>query len=175
MTNSSNIIKLALLYVLVVAGQVLVLNNLQISGFVNPYIYILFIMTMPFGTPVPLLMVLSMALGFTIDLCCDTPGMHAAACVLVAYIRPYLLKLIAFRDSYKEDSMPTIGEYDILWYLKYTVTVVTCHHIALFFIEQFDTLFFWPTLLRIICSIIATTLLIIILQLFMPIRNDGGR
>lgn len=174
MNNSSNILKLTLLFVFVILTQILIFNNIQISGFVNPYLYVVFIMTLPFGIARGSLLILSFAIGLIIDLFSDTPGMHACACTLVGFIRPYILKLIAFRNEYKEDVLPSIHEYGMGWYLKYSCLIVVIHHITLFFVEQFDTLFFGPTLLRILLSIISTIFFIIILQLFMPIGNRSN-
>lgn len=168
MNNSSNILKLSLLFVVAVLAQVLIVNNIQLSGFVNPYLYIIFIMTLPFGITRGLLMILSFIIGLTIDLFCDTPGMHAAACTLIGFLRVYMLKLIAYREEYKDDNLPTANLYGYRWYLKYTLMIVTAHHVALFFIEQFDTLFFWSTILRIILSIISTIITIMIVQFVMP-------
>lgn len=173
MTNSSNIIKLLLIFVLCEMTQLLIFNNLQISGFINPYVYILLILTMPFGTSSWLMMLVSFVLGIIIDIFCDTPGMHAGACVLIGYLRQYVLKYIAFRDEYKSDSFPTISIYGSVWYVKYALIMVSIHHVALFFIEQFDTIFFWPTLLRIVLSIVATMFFIIISQLFIRSKSSS--
>lgn len=166
--NSSNLIKIAIIFAVCIISQLLLFNNLQISGFINPYVYILILLSMPFGTSVPMLMIIGMIAGLCIDIFCDTPGMHAASCVLIGYLRQYILKLIAFRDEYKNDTIPSVALYGITWYLKYAALMVSIHHITLFFIEQFDTLFFWPTLLRIILSIIATIGFIIAAQFFIP-------
>lgn len=168
MASSSNIIRLFIMFIVCVISQLLIFNNLQISGFINPYIYILLIMSMPFGTSTATLMVISFITGITIDIFCNTPGMHASACVLIGYIRQYVLKFIAFRDEYKTGTLPSINAYGIAWYVKYTIIMVAVHHVMLFFVEQFDTLFFWPTLLRVILSIVATSIFILIAQFFVP-------
>ncbi len=168
MPNSSNIIKEIVIFMVCILLQLLLFNNLQISGFINPYIYVLIILSMPFGTSVPLLMLVSMVAGLCIDLFCDTPGMHAGACVLIGYMRQYVLKLLAFRDEYKVGMIPSVGLYGIVWYVKYALIMICMHHIALFFVEQYDTLFFWPTLLRIVLSIITTLGFVVVAQFFVP-------
>ena len=173
MNNSSNILKLTILFVIVTLAQIFIFNNIQISGFVNPYLYMVFIMTLPFGITRGMLLILSFFTGLIIDLFSNTPGMHACACTLIGFVRPYFLKFIAFRNEYREDGLPAMAEYGLAWYLKYTVLMVCTHHITLFFVEQFDTLFFWPTLLRIILSIASTIFFIIVLQLFMPIGSKS--
>ena len=38
-------------FVFLVLLQVLILNNIQFSGYINPYFYIYFILLLPFDTP----------------------------------------------------------------------------------------------------------------------------
>lgn len=168
MPNSSNIIKEVIIFLVCILLQLLLFNNLQISGFINPYMYVLILLSMPFGTSASALMIVGMAAGLCIDLFCNTPGMHAGACVLIGYLRQYVLKLVAFRDEYKAGVIPSVGTYGIVWYVKYAVIMISIHHVALFFIEQFDTIFFWPTLLRVVLSIIATLGFVVAAQFFVP-------
>lgn len=170
--NSSNIIRLLILFVVCELAQLFIFNNLQISGFINPYVYILIILTLPFGISTASMMFVSFVSGMIIDIFCNTIGMHAFACVLIGYVRQYVLKLIAFRDEYKMGTFPSVASYGIVWYLKYLLIMVSIHHFALFFIEQFDTLFFWPTLLRVILSIVASSVFILIAQMFAPLGGN---
>lgn|SRR5574344_157626 len=173
MINSPNIVKLILLFVLSILGQVLVFNNIQAFGFVNPYIYIIFIMTLPIGIGRGWLMFISFATGFIIDIFCNTLGMHAFACTLIGFIRPYLLLALATRDIFKDDDLPILSKFGIEWYIKYMLVMVLCHHLALFFIEQFDGFFFLPTMARIFTNSIATIICILLVQLFLPTSKYG--
>ena len=75
--------------------QVLILNNIQLGGYINPYFYIYFILLLPFETPRWLLLILSFLLGLTIDVFVNTPGVNAAACVLMAFARPFVITSIS--------------------------------------------------------------------------------
>lgn len=174
MINSSNVIRMLLLYVITTIVQIVVLNNLSMTSFVNPQLYILFLLSMPFGVGTIPLMLYGFVTGIVIDLFCDTPGMHASACVLIAYIRRYVLNMLAYRDAYKSDEIPSVMVYGWPWYVKYAGILVSVHHVMLFFVEQFDTLFFWPTLLRVVLSILSTIVLLLLVQYFMPMRGDSG-
>lgn len=164
---------MALLLVIMIAAQVLIFNNIQISGFINPYIYVLFILTLPFGTSTAVAMVLGFVVGIIIDIFCNTIGMHAAACVAMAYARFYVLRFMAQREEYKVDELPTVRSYGNRWFLIYSLSLVAVHHIVLFFAEQFDTLFFGPTLLRLLLSIVATTVLVYVIQFLLPIEGSA--
>jgi rod shape-determining protein MreD len=67
------------MYLFVILTQVLILNQLQVSGYLNPYFYVLFILLLPVSTPQYLVLLLAFLTGFTIDFFTDTPGLHATA------------------------------------------------------------------------------------------------
>ncbi len=153
--------------------QVLVLNNIQLSGFVNPYLYILFILTLPFETPGWLLLILGFSCGMVIDVFSNTPGMHASATVFMSFLRPYVLRLFAPREEYQPGTIPTMGYYGFSWFLRYAVILVFSHHLFLFFIEVFSLTHFFSTLLRVITSTVFTLLLILVAQLFSQGKKQG--
>jgi rod shape-determining protein MreD len=153
-------------FLVVILFQVLVMDNVMINGYMIPYIYILFILLMPFETPRWAQLILGFLLGMGIDLFLNTPGMHTAATVLVAFIRPYLLNLLAPRDGYDTDSFPRIHYYGFLWFLKYTLIIVVIHHFLLFYLEVFQVKDFLTTLSRVILSSILSTSTIILSQYF---------
>ena len=94
------ILKIIFRFIILIAVQVLVLNHVEISGYINPFLYVLFILMLPIRIPRLFLLVIAFATGLCVDLFSNTAGMHAAACVLMAYFRPGWLKIIAPRDGY---------------------------------------------------------------------------
>jgi hypothetical protein len=155
-----NIIRFALL----VGIQVLIIKNIELGRFINPFIYVLFIIVLPFETPKWLLLFSAFAIGITIDMFYDTAGMHAAACVFIAYIRPGVLKLFSPRDGYEFGTQPTIQYLGIPWFLSYSAILIILHHLILFYIEVFRFSEFFSTLFRVIISSIFTILLVVISQ-----------
>ena len=153
-------------FAVVILFQVLVMDNVMINGYMIPYIYLLFILLMPFETPRWIQLLAGFALGLTMDLFTGTLGMHTAASVLVAFVRPYLLDLLAPRDGYEAETFPRIHYYGFLWFLKYTLLIVLIHHLALFYLEVFKLKHFFSTLLRVILSSILSTSTIVLSQYF---------
>lgn len=151
-------------FFLLVLLQVLVLNNIQFSGYINPYMYILFILVLPFETPGWLLLVSGFLLGISIDLFANTPGMHASATVFVAFLRPHVLKLIAPRDGYEGGEKPGIKDLGLEWFLKYSIVITVAHHLFLFYIEVFRFAGFFHTMGRVLLSSIFTLILIVLSQ-----------
>ena len=153
-------------FVVLILFQVLVMDNVLINGYMIPYIYLLFILLMPFETPRWIQLLSGFALGLAMDLFSGTLGMHTAATVLIAFARPYLLDLLASRDGYELDTFPRIHYYGFLWFLKYTLIIVFIHHLALFYLEVFQLKVFFSTLLRVILSTILSTSTIVLSQYF---------
>ncbi len=146
--------------------QVLILNNIQLGGYINPYVYVLFILVLPFETPKWLLLVIGFLLGFTIDSFANTIGMHSSATVLMAFLRPYVLKLISPREGYESETFPTVKYYGINWFIQYAAILVVAHHLFLFYMEVFRISDFFLTFFRVILSSIFSLFLIFISQYF---------
>ncbi len=124
-------------FITVVLLQVLVFDNIELNGHINPYIYIIFIILLPFETPNWLLLTLAFVLGFSIDLFSMTPGLHAFATVLTAFIRPFVLQNFSPRDGYEAGTYPRVAFYGLSWFAKYAMILIFVHHFVLFTIEIF--------------------------------------
>src|SRR3954463_13540886 len=88
-------------FIFLILLQVLILNHVQWSGFVNPYVYILFILLLPIETPKSFVLLLAFTIGIVIDMFSNTAGLHAASSTLLAYARPFVLKAISPREDYE--------------------------------------------------------------------------
>ena len=161
-----NIIRFAVLVLL----QLFVLNNIQFSGFVNPYLYILFILLLPFETAGWLILILGFVTGFVIDVASFTIGYHTIATVFMAYFRIGILRFIAPHDGYEPGMSPTIASLGFAWFFKYAVILTLAHHLVLFWIETFRVTDLLPATLRTLASSAFTLFLIIIYQ-FLTTRS----
>jgi rod shape-determining protein MreD len=161
---NSPIVQVILRFIILVALQVGILNHIQFGGYINPYLYILFVITLPFDTPGWLLLVLSFILGITIDTFCDSPGIHTSATVFAGFIRPYLLRAILPREGFESGLSPGIKTFGFIWFLQYSFIMVLLHHIFLFFIETFTFGSFYLVLWRTFLSVIFTMILLVISQ-----------
>jgi len=139
-------------FIILVLFQVLVLNNIQFSGFVNPFMYVLFILLLPFETPRWVLLVSGFLLGLSVDIFSNTLGLHASATLFMAFLRPYVLRVISPRDGYETGTYPRVFYYGITWFLNYAIILVFAHHLFLFYLEVFRFSEFFRTLLRVILS-----------------------
>ncbi len=156
-------IKYGVMFISLVLIQVLLLNQVQFSGYINPYMYILFVLLLPVSTPKYALLLLGFLMGITIDIFMNTPGMHASATVLIAFIRPYILNLISSREMDKSE-YPGLKQYGFRWFLYYTSFMVLTHHLFYFYIELFSFSGFFLTFIRSILSSIFSIFVIVLSQ-----------
>lgn len=161
----NRIIRPGILFILLTLLQVLLFSNIQFSGYVNPYVYLLFILLLPVEIPSWFLLFLSFFSGFTIDVFTGSPGMHTSATVLAGFVRPYVLNVIAPRDGYEPGSEPSAASYGIRWFLIYTTLIVLIHHTALFYLEVFRLTDFFRTLLRVLLSAVFSVVFIFLIEI----------
>jgi rod shape-determining protein MreD len=160
----NRILRFGLIFILLLLLQVLLFNNIQFSGYVNPYVYIMFILLLPFEIPAWLLLIISFFTGLIIDLFSGTPGMHTSATVLAGFVRPFILRIISPRDGYEPGADPSMLIYGFRWFLIYTSIIVIIHHTALFYLEVFRFTDFFRTLLRVLLSSLFSITFIVLLE-----------
>ncbi len=157
-------------FILLILIQVGVLNQVQLGGFINPYLYILFIIMLPFNIPGWFILVLSFVMGISIDMFCNSPGIHASATVFAGFLRQYIINGMMPRENAEPILTPNIRTFGIGWFFKYSLAIVVSHHVFLFMIEAFKFsdlhLILWRALLS-----IAFTMLLIFLCQFIFTRN----
>ena len=140
--------------------QVLILNSVHIAGYATPFLNIYFILKFSSGTSRNELMLWAFFFGLTIDVFSDTPGMNAAATVLLAFLRPSLLRLFTPRDN-QDNLVPSFKSMGITPFLKYTTASVFIHSLALLSIEFFSFSGIWLLLLRVaLCTVLTVTCIV---------------
>ena len=95
-------------FVFLVLLQVLIFNNIQVFSFITPFIYILFIILLPFETPKWLRLILGFFLGLLVDMFSNSGGIHIASTVLIAFISPWVHKILSSRDDFDPGIQPGI-------------------------------------------------------------------
>ena len=160
----NRILRYALIFILLILLQLFLFNNIQFSGYVNPFVYVMFILLLPAEIPSWFLLVISFFTGLTIDLFMGTPGMHTAATVLAGFTRPYVLRIISPREGYETSSDPSMFVYGFKWFLIYTLVIVLIHHTLLFYLEVFRLTDFLNTFLRVLMSSLFSVTFILLLE-----------
>lgn len=148
------------LFLALVLIQVLILNNIQFLGFINPYIYVLFILSLPARTPRWLVVLLGFFLGISIDTFSNTLGMHAAATVLIAYLRSFIINIFTSIDE-GNNPIPSFHSFGVGAYVKYAMVLVILHHSVLFLLESFTITNFTLVIYKSILSSIVTLMIVL--------------
>jgi hypothetical protein len=155
---------------LLLAAQVLIFNNFNFLGYINPFPYILFIILYPVNGNKYWLLATSFLLGILMDLFCNSGGVHTTACIILAYFRPTLFKF-SFGLSYEYQ---TVRLNDVLTPERFSFIflAIVIHHLTLFILEVFTFEFFWNIIARTIISTIFTTIIsILIIYLIKPSKR----
>lgn len=133
--NRSTLILLAQ-FVLLILAQIIIFNAINLLGYINPYPYILFLLLFPFMANRSLLLVIAFVTGLVMDIFSDSGGIHAAACLTLAYLRPVALR-IAFGVSYEYNAI-RISNTTLYERFVYMSLLVVVHHLILFLLEVFN-------------------------------------
>lgn len=139
--------------------QVLILNNVHIAGYAAPFVYIYFLLRLESNISRNETMMWGFALGLCVDIFSNTPGMNAAAAVLLTFVRPSLLRLFTPRD--RQEIVPSLKNLGFFPYLKYLFTATFLHHAALFAISFFSISDIQTLSMQIVASTILTVACII--------------
>ena len=147
-------------YVVVMLLQVLLFDQLQLWGACHPYIYILCLLMMPITLPHNVDMLIGALVGLVMDVFCNSLGVHTAACILVMFVRPYLIgALVNDKDRLNEQiSLRSIGMEAIL---RYVVIMVIIHHLMVFALAAWSWAHIGFVLLETLVSSLITSLIII--------------
>ena len=149
-------------FVVLVFIQVFLLKNLALYNLPIPYPYILFLLLLPFGIPNVLLFGLAFITGLSVDAFYNTPGLHAAACVILALVRIIFINLTVSKEGFDNEPEPTLGIMGFRWFFTYAVTLTLVHHFFLFAIEYFNFAGLPYTLGHFLTSSIFTVILMLI-------------
>ena len=168
----SDLVKNIFRFVIFIMVQVFVLDKIpHLHRFIVPYLYYLFLLWLPFNTPRIALLVIGFFTGLVLDYFTMTPGLHAAACVLIAYVRPFVVSVLIPKDTaefnYREPSARGMG-----WapYSVYVFTLTLLHHAYLTLLEWLQFGGFLDFIIKIFSTTAISLLLIFTVELLFPRR-----
>lgn len=167
--NSAVLLNIAR-FILLLAAQVLIFNNINFFGYLNPYPYVLFIILYPVNGNKSGLLLASFLLGIIMDMFCNSGGVHAIASITLAYLRPTFFKF-SFGVSYEYQTVKINDKLTPERFSFILISVLT-HHLILFILETFRLNFFFNILIQTIFSTVFTIVIsILIIYLFKPSKR----
>ena len=166
----SSFVKNILRFIFFILLQALVLQRIPfLHRSITPYIYYLFIIWLPFSLPRGWLTFTGFIFGLTLDYFLDTPGLHAAACTLIAYVRPFLINLLIPQEgaelSYASPSTNSMG-----WAPYFTLVLILTllHHTYLVLLEWLEFGTFLDFLIKVLSTTGISLLLIFTVESLFP-------
>lgn len=135
--------------------QVLVLNFAHISIYATPFMYIYFILRFDTGCGRTEIMLWSFALGLTVDIFSNTPGLGAAAATFLAFTRARLIRLVTLREL-DEDFQPGMRTMGLAAYFRYALMGSLIFCTAAGMLEYFSMANISVLLLKILSNTAAT-------------------
>lgn len=163
----SNIIR----FFAVMLLQVLVFNYMNLFGFINPFVYLFFILLLPFETPAWLLLVLAFFTGFSVDMFVNTGGIHAAATLAVGFARPILLRTLVSKREFETGIKPGVADLGWKWFVSYAGISILIHSFIVFYLDALRISHFLETLRVALYQAAATFFFIILIEFVVNIRK----
>ena len=162
--RTGRIIKWIIWGILLILLQVLVLNHLEINSYIYPQVYILVLISLPMNVDRRLAYLIGFVVGVIIDAFLFVPGLHAATCTFMMFIRQLYFKNFIEQEWYDSGLRPGIYSPETVWYLGYAGAFSFIFHLILFFLEEFSFHAPQVTFLRVILSSSISVLLILLLE-----------
>lgn len=161
--SSRTLIINILRWLILLSVQIFLLKNLGFYNLSTPFIYVLFLLLLPFKTPNLILFLLAFGTGLTLDSFYDTMGVQASACVALAFVRISFINVSLNKDTLDEPE-PSLKYMGLQWFSLYAFLCVATHHVVLFLLESFRITEIGYTLIRAGLSIIFTMVLILLVE-----------
>ncbi len=165
------VVKYILRFFLLILLQVLVLDNVPFHGYIVPYVYVMFILLLPFQINKSLLLLLAFLTGITIDIFGNTLGLHTAALVFIAFARPGILHFYFPHLEADPSEEPSIAKLGFYGFLRYSFTLILLHQLALTFLELFSFHHFFNALYEVGLNALVTTMAIMVIELLFVKRK----
>lgn len=145
--------------------QVLVFKNFVLFEVGFSFVYLICLLLLPIEFGFLSVMFLAFGTGLIVDIFSNSLGIHASACVVLAFVRPFWLKVITPRSgNYEVNVLPTVHSYGASWFISYAFPLLLIHNIVFFFIEAGGFHFLGPTILKIIVSSCLSLVFILSIQ-----------
>jgi hypothetical protein len=160
-------------FFLLILLQSLIFNEINLGVYLNIYLYVLFIVLLPFETPGWILLPVCFLMGLSIDISLNTMGLHTSAATFAGFLRPLILRILKPREGYDLKGYPTLFTMGFSWFVSYCLILVFVHHTWLFFIEAFKFSDSFFILLKIISSLLLNVFLILLAQLLTAKAKNG--
>jgi len=149
-----------LLFAACVLVQVFLFDNLAVSIYLDPLVYVAFILLLPLDAPSVAVLGAGLAMGVTMDFAMGAAGVNTIATLFAAFLQPVLVGLLYGRDNAREGGTPSPERMGLRVFLRYVAILVLIHHALFFLLEALSWTHLLHTLVRIFVSSAATIVVV---------------
>jgi hypothetical protein len=151
-------------FIVLVATQVLLVDHIDMGGYIHPPIYILFILLLPFDVPKWLLLISAFFLGLSVDSFSNSSGLNAAASVFIAFARPFVIKTVGAPAEYEGHLNPGIPDMGVRWFIAYSLVLIVLHQLSISILESFNLAEFGLIMLKVVLSSMVSLILVLLIE-----------
>lgn len=144
------------LFVVTVLLQIFLFDNLSVSVYLNPLIYVAFIILLPLDTPPAVLLGAGLVTGVVMDASMGAAGINTVATLPIAFLRPAFMNLLCGRENVREGGIPSPERLGRRKFIDYLVLMVLVHHTIFFLLEALSWSHLLQTSIRIVVSSLVT-------------------
>jgi len=159
------IIRNIIRFIVLLFIQVFVLNNIYLGGYINPVLYTLFILMLPNRIGKIYMLLISFAMGLSVDMCSNMLGFHTCASTVVAFCRITFADRIITRGDDISIDMPSIFTVAPQYFIYYSGLLIFIHSFIFFTLDYFNFSDIFNIILSSILTTIVTLILVIMWQL----------
>lgn len=141
-----------LLFLCTALFQIFLFDNVSVSIYLNPLVYVAFIVLLPLDIAPVVLLGAGLAMGVAMDATMGAAGINTIATLLIAFARPAVLAVLYRRDDLREGGVPSPERLGHRVFLDYVIVLVVLHHVVFFSLEALS----WDHVLRTVVRIIAS-------------------
>lgn len=165
--STQSLVKIIGAVVLYLFLQIFVVRNLVFFEVGFCFLYISVILFLPNTVPVSGVLLIAFLVGLIIDIFSNTAGLHASACVLIAFLRSYILKILFPTRGLETELVISLEGLGTERFIRYIVIMTFTHHLYLFFLEAGTIQFFLNTSLKVVSSVLFTSLVVFLMHIYL--------
>ncbi|MBO6516419.1 MAG: rod shape-determining protein MreD [Bacteroidia bacterium] len=157
-------IRLVASSIVVLAVQILIINNLNLNQYMFPQLYIILLLSLPINLKHYVGYLIAFIMGFVVDSFSYTPGLQSFTAVFVMFLRYSYFNNLVDKEWLSSGIRPSFSNADSGWYLAYVSIFTFVFHFVLLILENFSFVNFGGTMLKILYSSSLAILLILLFQ-----------
>lgn len=150
------ILKYILWFVLLIPAQAVIFDHMILFDVAVPLVFIFLIIALPVTIGTNISTLIGFLAGFFLDIFCDTPGVNALSCTILAFSRKSIFHLYVSMDDDLAGKSPSSKSMGTGIFLKYLITMVLIYCTLVFTIEAFQFFNFRLLVIRILASSLYT-------------------